>query len=90
MSDDTPDISGLISDELAEEAGRALSSWPMTEYDAIDAGCEVLQAVGPKLIAAELRRLADAQAGRGPGLPEEHSAVSVASLRRRADELDPR
>lgn len=40
-------------------------------------------------VAAELRRIADEQAARGRGVSDDHNFVSVATIRSRADELDP-
>lgn len=59
----TTEIADLtFSDEIADMAGEALRGYAIAESDLIDAGSEVLQAAGPALLAAELRRLADEDA----------------------------
>ena len=51
-----------IADEIVDMAADALRGYQIAESDLIDAGSEVLQAAGPALVAAELRRLADEDA----------------------------
>jgi hypothetical protein len=77
------------TDEIADLGAEALRGYAIAESDLIDAASEVLQAAGPALVAAELRRLADTW-GHGRGnptlnVPPEYVAEQ---LRKRADELD--
>lgn len=66
-----------ISDEVGDLAEAALDGYQIADSDKLDAACEVLQAAGPALVAAELRRLAG------------EMRLSSGSLLDRADELDP-
>lgn len=72
-----------FSDEIADLAADALQGYAIAESDLIDAGSEVLQAAGPALVAAELRRLADSL------VSEEDAHKIWRAIARRADELDP-
>ena len=86
-----------IPDAVAERAAAALVGYPIADGDRYDAGCEVLQAAGPALIATALRHLAnkldivkaemretDDRTIRSSGL-----GAGIAAIRSLADELDP-
>lgn len=84
-----------ISDEVGDLAEAALDGYQIADSDKLDAACEVLQAAGPALVAAELRRLAaewkQKAADLSPMDSGWHAAMhqQAARLLRRADELDP-
>lgn len=71
----------IIDDEAHYLADIAYSEAAGRQAPATDAA---IAAAAPRIVAAELRRIADAADARSTV-----GVVGVASLRRRADELDP-